>query len=177
MTQGVFEHVVARGVDPAIHRFWVNEQERVATFPLLTLCGQMVGYQQYRPDAGKERKNHPKDGRYFTYTSKASRGVWGLESWSASRTLFILEGIFGAARLTRRGASAVGLMSNDPKHLAEWLMIVRASRRVVAICDYGKAGAKLAKFGGRAIQMPEDFDLDEAPEDYVTHLLEAFDAV
>ncbi len=165
-------HVIKRGVDPSLHRFWVDDAEGVATFPLLTQIGKMVGYQQYRPSAGKERKNHPRNGRYYTYTTKTARGVWGMESWLLSRTLFITEGIFGAARLTRRGCAAVALISNDPKHLSDWLFCVRMSRPVVAICDHGKAGIKLAKFGSSFQQMPEAFDLDDAPEDFVTRLIE-----
>jgi len=167
----IASHVIDRGVNPALHRFWVDDAERVATFPLLTQMGQMVGYQQYRPDAGKDRKNHPREGRYYSYTIKTVRGVWGMESWRQSNTLFITEGIFAAARLTRRGVSAVALLSNDPKHLSDWLLCVRQARPVVAVCDHGKAGLKLAKFGHEHHQMPEDFDLDDAPESYVAHLV------
>lgn len=164
-------HVVSRGMDLDLHRCWIDERERVATFPLLTVLGQMVGYHSYRPDAGKERKNHPREGRYYTYTNKCVRGVWGLESWRKSNTLFITEGIFGAARFTRRGLAAIALISNDPKHLSRWLMIVRQSRPVVAICDHGKAGQKLAKFAHIAHTMPAEFDADDAPEDYIAGLI------
>lgn len=168
------QHVIDRGVDPALHRFWADDQEGVATFPLTTQLGQMVGYQQYRPSAGKERKNHPRKGRYYTYTIKSVRGVWGIESWRQSNTLYITEGIFGAARLTGVGCAAVALLSNDPKHLSDWLLCVRQSRPVVAICDHGKAGGKLAKFGHAHHQMPDKFDMDDAPQDYVVSIAREF---
>ncbi len=173
----VHSHVLGRGVDPDIHVFWTDEDEGVATFPILTQIGQMVGYQQYRPSAGKERKNHPRQGRYYTYTSERARGVWGMESWRFSQTLFLTEGIFAAAQMTRQRVSAVALMSNDPKHLSNWLLCVRMTRPVVAICDHGEAGVRLAKFGHLSHQMPPSFDLDDASEEYVSRLISKYDGI
>lgn len=163
----IFSHVVERGVDPNVHKFWVDEIEGVATFPITNLSGQLVGYQQYRPSADKKRKNNPKEGRYYTYTLKDTRGVWGLESWTFSNTLFLTEGIFGSARLTRLGVSSVALLSNDPKHLSDFLFIIRQQRPLVAICDYGYGGSRLAKFGHKSLHMTEDFDIDEATDEYI----------
>jgi hypothetical protein len=73
----------------------------------------MTGFQQYRPAANKQKDNHPRDSRYFTYRKNRVVGVWGLESWSLSNTLFVTEGVFDAARLTARGYSAIATLSND----------------------------------------------------------------
>lgn len=167
----VSQHLDDRNVDLKLHTVWCDECEGVATFPIYTLSGKMTGYQQYRPDANKEKKNHPREGRYYTYSIKSCRGVWGLESWKLTDRLFITEGIFCAARLTKLGCSAIATMSNDPKYLGGWFKAIRAMREVVAICDSGSAGLKLKKFAHTYHQMPPDFDLGDAPDSYVYKLV------
>lgn len=85
--------------------------------------------------------------------------------------LFPTEGIFDAARLTERGASAVAMLSSNAKHMATWLRIVRASRPTVAICDTGPAGSAMAKLAHSVRQMPDDFDFGDAPCDFLDALL------
>lgn len=165
------EHLNERHLDMDLHRVWLDNEQNIATFPLWNLSGQLVGYQQYRPDASKKKKNSPKEGRYYSYISSGSRGVWGLESWSLSPALFLTEGIFDAARLTSLGLSAIAVLSNDPVFLKPWLIPVWSSRHVVAICDYGPAGHKLAKYGHSYWSMPEEFDLGDAPDDYVKQII------
>ena len=98
-------HIHNRHVDTDLHRVWVDDESRVAVFPLWNLSGEMTGYQAYRPDADKVKKND-KYGRYYTYRGlklvrnhNKTVAVWGLESWNLSNTLFVTEGIFDAAAL------------------------------------------------------------------------------
>lgn len=166
------EHLKSRHVDLNLHRVWVDDAEGVAVFPLSNLSGVLLGYQQYRPTADKNLDNHPKLCRYYTYSpSKASRSFWGVESWYNSRTLFMTEGVFDAARVTELGYSAMAVMSNDPKHLTEWLWLVRQHRRVVAVCDPDVPGMKLSKYGTESHTMECGSDLGAAPDDYVKRLL------
>lgn len=179
----MLQHIHDRHVDTDLHYVWMDEAERVAKFPLWNLSGQMVGYQAYRPDADKVQKNDLK-GRYYTYRGEKlipkhskSVTVWGLEAWYRSTTLFVTEGIFDAARLTELGASAIAVLSNDPSTSTKnWLLCVRQMRPVVAICDPGRAGHKLAKVGhfAHTVQLPNDpdGDLGDADEQYVKDLLE-----
>lgn len=181
----MLEHVRARHVDTDLHYVWVDEAERVARFPLWNLSGQMVGYQAYRPDAGKVKKNDEK-GRYYTnrgekLVPKHSKTVtvWGLESWYRSTALFVTEGIFDAARLTELGMSAVAVLSNDPSTSTKnWLLCVRQMRPVVAVCDPGKDEHKLAKVGhfAHTVTLPgmPDGDLGDADEQYVKDLVDAY---
>lgn len=156
-----------------LHPAWINEAEGVAVFPLYNLSGQMVGYQQYRPDAGKTQDNHPKMSRYFTYRLGGVVGLWGLESWNASRVLFVTEGVFDAARLTSRGYSAVATLSNDPDPSTKrWFSVLRAMRPVVAVCDDDAAGRKLRVVGTDYHVMSGAHDLGDADDSYVTALLE-----
>lgn len=181
----MLQHIHDRHVDTDLHFVWVDESERVAKFPLWNLSGQMVGYQAYRPDADKVQKNDQK-GRYYTYRGEKlvhkhskSVTVWGLESWRLSTTLFVTEGIFDAARLTELGMSAVAVLSNDPSTSTKnWLLCVRQMRPVVAVCDPGRAGHKLAKVGhfAHTVNVPglPDGDLGDAPQDYVMALAKAY---
>ena len=171
----ILEHLKSRYFDLNVHTAWIDEEEGVATFPLWNLSGQMVGFQQYRPSADKKRDNHPRDSRYFTWRKNKVIGVWGLESWNFSNTLFVTEGVFDAARLTERGYSAIASLSNDvDDSLKRWLWMVRKVRRVVTVCDNDTAGRKLAKFGTVSHVMEEGKDLGEASDEYVTHLLKEY---
>ena len=179
------DHVLGRHVDLELHTVWLDESDRVATFPLWNLSGQLTGYHSYRPEASKVQKNDTK-GKYYTYRGKKpypkhcrTVSVWGLESWFLSNTLFVFEGIFDAARVTELGYSAVAVISNDPnKDTRNWLFQVRQQRPVVAVCDPGKAGFKLASTGHTAhvMNVPgmPDADLSDAPDEYVQELLKQY---
>jgi hypothetical protein len=170
----VLQHLHSRYFDTRLHRVWVDEEEGVATFPLWNLSGQMVGYQQYRPRAGKQKDNHPKMSRYFTWRKSKVVGVWGLESWNLSNTLFVTEGTFDACRISYLGYSAVATLSNDvDDSLKRWLWMVRKTRPVVAVCDNDAAGRRLAKYGHLS-HVVESGDLGDASDEYVSNLLKQY---
>jgi DNA primase len=168
--QTMTQHLQSRHLDLNLHRPVVDEVNRVATFFLYNLSGQVVGYQQYRPDATKKPQNNPKEGKYFTYRRKDTLGVWGLESLSLdSKVVFLTEGVFDACRLTKLGATALAVLTNNPSpDLRNWLRML--NRKVVAVCDNDTAGKKLAKFGDESV-FTEGSDLGDAPESYVKQLL------
>lgn len=166
-------HLVERRMDLNLHTAFVSDDD-VVVFPLWNLTGQMVGYQQYRPTASKERQNDPREGRYFT-KRRGDVGVWGLESWSRPGPLFVVEGIFDAAAVTHCGGAAIALLANDPdKSTLRWLWTVRRFRKVVAVCDSDKAGAKLAKVGHIAHTVETYKDLGDAPNEYVTNMINRY---
>lgn len=187
----MLEHLKERHLDMDLHTVWIDEKERVATFPLWTLAGEMAGYQAYRPDASKVKKNDAL-GRYYTYRGKKllhgpnenrrdikTVAVWGMESWYLSQTLFVTEGVFNATRLTELGYSAVAVLSNDPNSSTrEWFYTVRQTRPVVVVCDPGNAGFKLRTLGHKyhVVDVPgsPDADLGDAPAWYVEHLVNSF---
>jgi hypothetical protein len=152
-----------------LHNVHIHNDE--ATFYLYNLSGQIVGYQKYNYKGEKKMFNNPKEGRYFTFRKDRVVGVWGLESWNLSNTLFITEGVFDACRLTARGCSAVAMLANDlDSSTKEWLYAVRASRFVVAVCDNDSAGRRLARHGHIA-HVVEGHDLGDASDEYVTNLI------
>lgn len=164
------QHLLDRHCDLDLHRPVLDQEEGVATFYLWNMSEAMVGYQQYRPDAGKEKKNNPKEGRYFTMRKSPTVAVFGVESLHLrSDVVFVTEGVFDACRLTSRGYPAVAVLSNDPsKDVYNWLHSL--GRKVVVVHDNDKAGLRLAKFGDFAVTTGEK-DLGDSTEDEVTNLL------
>ena len=171
----VLENLQQRHLNTQLHTTWVDEAECVATFPLWNLSGQMVGFQQYRPAATKKKDNHPRDSRYFTWRKDKVVGVWGLESWNLSTTLFITEGVFDAARLTHSGVSAIATLANDADDsTARLLWIIRQHRKTVAVCDNDAAGHRLAKLASVSHVMKEGKDMGDASDQYVAEFLREY---
>lgn len=172
----VNQYLRRRHVNLNLHCPLVDEHERTATFLLYNLSGQLVGYQQHRPDVRKTpQKLGPKAARYFTYRKQPTHGVFGLESLHQSDgPVFLTEGVFDACRLTSLGQSALAVCCNDPpKDFANWLLPLR--RKVVVVADNDSAGRKLAKFGDCAEFCPEPSqDLGDCSQDFVTHLLHKY---
>jgi hypothetical protein len=158
---------VERRTSPSRFRVDIDELERVAYFYLWNLCGQMVGYQHYRPDADKQRKNHPKEGRYFTYRTPDTYGVWGLESLTLREdVLFVVEGIFKAVPFHLAGYPAIAVISNNPKPLRNFLYILSKSRRIVFVGDNDDGGSATRSMGYEIVFPPGDVkDVDEVPQE------------
>lgn len=169
------DHLKSRYFNFQNHHIWIDDSNNMAIFPLWNLSGQLVGYQQYRPLLPKEPNNSPIDGRYYTYRNKDHIGVWGLESWNMSRTLFITEGIFDACRLTNHNISAIALLSNNPNDTTKkWLWSIRKFRPVFAICDNGPSGKKLVDLSHKSYTMSNTKDLGDSTEDFVFEIIEKY---
>jgi hypothetical protein len=167
-------HLKARHLDLELHRPVLDEVENVATFYLWNLSGQMVGYQQYRPDGEKKPQNNPKEGKYFTYRKQPTLGLWGVESLHLSENVvFLCEGVFDACRMTEKGFSALASLSNNPTaDLHNWLRML--NRYVVVVCDADNSGKRLAKFGD-AFEVVQGYkDLGDASDEYVEFLLDKY---
>lgn len=166
------QHLLNRHCNPEWYRIFIDEVEGVASFLLYDLSGAIVGYQQYRPRASKNKSNHPRQSRYFTYRNKDRLGVFGLETWDWSEPLFICEGIFDAVRLHQFGFAAIATLSNDPKFLDEWFFLTQ--RSIYSICDEGKAGDMLKEYTHRH-RICRQGDLGDMSEsDIVAVLRDAF---
>lgn len=177
MTFNIHSHLSSRFLDTNLHRTLIDEEEQVATFFLYNLSGQIVGYQQYRPLGEKYDYQNPKTGKYYTYRNSdyPTVALFGLESYHFTPDiLFVVEGVFDAARLTSKGVSCVAtLCNNPPKDYCNFFSCL--PRKVVIICDGDDAGSELTKFGDNYIVVPEEFkDLGAAPDDYVNFVVERF---
>lgn len=168
-------HLLQRRLVPSLYRgLAIDDAEGVVVFPLWNLSGQMVGFQQYRPDADKAGSRRPSLNRYFTYLSKqvGSPAVtaFGLDLLGRyeSRVLYVVEGVFDAAPLHKAGLNAIATLSNNPRHLKRW--IASLGYHTVALCEGDAAGAKLAAVANEAIWLPEGLDPGDMPDSWVWSL-------
>lgn len=163
------EHLLSRHVDLELHNPVLDQEDMVATFYLYSLSGELVGYQQYRPLASKEKNNDPKEGRYFTYKTKGKVGVFGLESLHLTpHVVFVTEGVFDACRLTELRFSALAVLANNPDSSTR-NFLMSLGRKVVVVADNDKAGKMLASAGHEAV-FTEDKDLGDSSEEFVLAL-------
>jgi hypothetical protein len=138
----VLAHLHSRSLNPDRYQTSVFWDDSVANFYLWNLSGQLVGYQQYRPDGNKKECNDRDLGKYYTY-NKDNLAVWGLETLKyRSDILFITEGVFDAVKFHALNLPAIAVLANNPKSLRPWLFSL--PRVTIAACDDDDAGRKLA---------------------------------
>ncbi len=173
----LYQHLVSRNLNFNLHRVWLDEAKQVATFPLYNLAGTLLGYQQYRPEGSKAVNNDPREGKYFTRKpNNPEPSYWGVESWKLSNTLFLVEGLFDAARLTSLGYSALAVFTNNPgSNFMGFVSLVQKMRPVVVVCDNDSAGIKLAKYGHTYTTLSSGKDVSEADELEVLEIVKYYD--
>ncbi len=165
------KHLEERGMNPKLYNLQKSYSASVITFYLWNLSGQLVGYQQYRPNKTEKKNNSPKMSRYFTYLKRDMDGVFGLELLDFNqKTIYIVEGVFKAAVLHRLGFNALAVLTNHPKRLKPWFRILRAQGwNLVAIGDNDPAGQKLVNTLKSGFLSP--VDLDEMKDEDILSLL------
>ena len=131
----------------------------------------MVGYQVYNPSNVKNHKLAPRDQKYYTYVTRAddrhpALAVWGLETVSQDKPLYLVEGVFDACKLHNLGLSALAVMGCDPKHLQSWLATL--PHKKVAVCDGDVSGRKLAKYADHAVFLPLGKDVGDLTVEELT---------
>lgn len=152
---------------PELYKFSLGEG--VVTFFLYNPTGKLVGYHQYRPFADKQSRDEPKQARYYTYLPRSVDGLFGLEQDDGKGTLYIVEGIFKAAKLHALGKNAIAVLGATPKRLKSQLRIWKATRPLFAIGDNDSAGQQLVNIVKAGIQSPRD--LDEMTDDEVLEFI------
>jgi len=170
----ILQHLKDRHLNIELHRPIIDEEEQCVSFILYTPTGKLAGYQQYRPYADKKPFNHPKLSKYYTYRKQSTHAVWGIESLYVSNgPIFLTEGIFDSARLTEFNQTSLATLCNNPnKDFLNFLFIL--SRPIVVVCDNDKAGKMLAKFGHYVEIVPDDKDLGESSDEYVSYLISKY---
>lgn len=160
----VKQHLISRGMDPDLYN--VQYGEDTATFFLYNRSGQIVGFQQYRPNETSKKINDPRLSRYFTYITESYDGVFGLEVLDTSKDyIFIVEGVFKAAVLHRLGYNAIAVLTDHPKRMKSWFRVLRRTFKLIAIGDNDSAGQRLVNTVGNGICSP--CDLDEMPDEEI----------
>lgn len=176
MNELIKEHLDSRCFNAGIYSaVWLDKS--CLTVGLWNLSGKLVGYQKYDYLNGKERKKNPKDMRYFTYTtsegSSGSLAVFGTELLDSNKKyLFIAEGIFDVSPLHNRSVNALAVLSNDPKHLKNWLS--SSGYHIVALCEGDAAGKRLGKYADTVINLPEGCDPADMPSEWFDELADMY---
>jgi len=172
----IADHLKERHMD--ISRYngvYLDDDNCMVTFVLWNLSGEAVGYQRYNPLADKEKKNDPREGRYYTYLTGDKKnkrmGMWGLESLSYRKDiLVIVEGVFDAVRLHNLNIPCVALLSSSYKPYKNFLTSI--GRKVYAVED--DHGSSLGPY--EKIHIPEGYgDLGEMTNEDVESLLKEKD--
>lgn len=153
------QHLISRGMVPSLYGPSLDEENRVATFYLYNLTGQIAGYQQYRPEGTKANNNDPRDGKYFTRAGFQKNVVFGLEFLNPDDPrMFVTEGIFKAAVLHRLGYNAIAVLGGTPKPLRPWFFAMEGNFRMIGIGDPDATGQKLVNIVGKGFTSPVDLD-------------------
>lgn len=171
----LLKHLKSRGLNPNLYSgLWLDDKENTVTFGLWNLSGSLVGIQQYKHLAGKERCKNPRDMRYFTVAGKVDKYsklvAFGVDLLSnKQKVLFLVEGVFDAVPLHNKGVNALATLTNNPKHLASWLRSL--GYYLVALCEGDNAGKKLAGVADEAVYLPEGKDPADMPEEWFDELI------
>jgi 5S rRNA maturation endonuclease (ribonuclease M5) len=167
-------HLESRDIDFALHKPIVNNDS--ATFMCYNLSGQLVGWQRYAPNRKSMCSNNP-DGRYYSYRIKHHISIFGLETYRLdAKCVFITEGIFDTARLTKRGMTAFALLTNSPNSsMINFLECI--PQRKVVICDNDKGGdflRKSLKYSTKDFIVPNRKDLGEESVEFVENIIKTY---
>ena len=159
------QHLKDRGLDTTKTRVILDKKNKVATFLLFNLSGQLVGYQEYNPLLAKTRNNV---GRYITHVTGKNKermlAVWGTETIDKNKPyLFITEGIFDASKIHNTGEPAIALLSNNSQVVKPWFRIL--NKRIIAIMDNDVAGNYLSRVANDKYKVPDPYkDLGDMPQ-------------
>lgn len=162
-------HLKDRGIDVSKTHVIIDDKTEDVYFFLYNLSGQLVGYQKYNRNyqkTGQSKLDDPRMAKYFTHVSEEGKGkktaVWGLESLDIMNDdfVFIVEGIFDAARIHEAGYPSLAVLCNNPDiSLKNWLKTL--PQKKIVIHDNDKAGRKLIKLGDFAFSVPVGKDIND----------------
>lgn len=164
---GMIEHLRARGLNVDLYEGIGWDDER-ATIPLRTLDGKFAGVLRHNPAGDKKSKTTPK---YRMVNCKGRTVFFGVESIANDGPIYLVEGVFKAAKLHNLGFASLAIMGADVKHHRGQLKILRQTRPLIAIGDNDVAGKAMVKQVGAGFTSPRD--LDEMTDEEVLWLLKS----
>jgi len=181
------EHLKERGVDVKKTRVIIDDEHGDVFFFLYNLSGQMVGYQKYNPKypkTGQNKVGDPRMVKYFIWATREDKGpkiaVWGLESTKfTDEYLFVVEGVFDAARIHEAGYPAIATLCNDPNEsMRSWLATIPQKKIVIYDNDENNAGLKLRSCGDYSYMVPSGKDMNDLkPEEAKVFLKKCLDEI
>ena len=174
----IIAHLKERGVDPSKTHVIVDVENKIATFLLYNLSGQLVGYQRYNPNGDKKDRSNSLGAKYYSYISKESPAtsklaVWGLDNVTTKdRILYVTEGIFDAIKIQNAGLPVIAVLGNNPKPLKAWFKAL--GKHTIAILDDDAAGEKLKNITDDSVVVPGPYkDIGEMPQDVADKFIQS----
>jgi hypothetical protein len=159
MTDTFIKHLTSRCKQDPFKLGIVDQDSQLFTRFIYNLSRQIVGYQTYNWLADKKPKNDI-TGRYWTWLTKTDSytktGILGLENIKYGDPLFLVEGQFEQATAVSYGLNCVAVLTNNPKHLRNWLYCYPST--VIALYQNDLPGTKLANLADKKIGLPKDLD-------------------
>jgi hypothetical protein len=144
---------------------FVSETDGVVTFLLWNLSGQLVGYQVYNPNGSKKERTNLKNMKYRTQVgSSFHQPVWGLNTIRPeTKTVFLVEGVFDAAKLHAAGFAALAIFSSaGSKQLINFLNLL--PYQLVSILDNDDSKKSFSAFSDVVLVTPSPYkDVGEMP--------------
>lgn len=161
--QTLINHLAERHLIKELYPTSVIVNETDVSFLLYNQSGQMVGYQIYNPNSTIKQSNIPREARYFTYTSGEEAAYWGGEfDFMKFDYLFIVEGVFDAARLHSLGHPAIAVLGCNPTKLKSFLLCL--PHTIIVLADGDNAGKRLTRYGDSWALMPDGLDVSDVDE-------------
>lgn len=170
MTSLMITHLKSRYLDKDLYPNLVIT-DKIVTFYLYNMSGQIIGYQTYNPTAlknGHKDTGNPELSKYVNritrFGKSAELAVWGLETvnW-LTNIVFLTEGIFDAARLHFHGIPALAVLCNNPKHLRSWINTL--PWKTISCIQGDKSGRKLGKYSNYFnVVLPTNKDVGDLSE-------------
>lgn len=167
----IIEHLKTRKFNPALYdNPCIDTVNDILTVCMYTLSGVMIGYQQYNPNALKNKKNDPRSGKYYTYITNGHIAMWGLESITLNSQIIVVnEGIFDACRFHNFGIPSIACFGSYNNQLKNWL--TSTGKKVYTVNDSYGYNNKLSCFTN--IPLPEGRDdVGECTDEEVLQMIE-----
>lgn len=184
ISEDIRKHLEDRGIAPYDPKYpvYMDTKGDIAYFPLFNLSGKFVGYQRYNPKGIKGKESYKVDKeqkKYYTYVTRENPekniphiALYGLHTLDKRSYLFIVEGIFDAAKLIKMGEPVVAVLANHPKQLKNFFFALQ--KKIIAIEDRDEAGGKLKSLADKSFTVPEPYkDLGDMPQKEVVEFIKS----
>lgn len=141
--KSLLECLADRNFDILLHpETVIDSPNRVITFPLYNLSGQMVGFQEYRPDQADKGQNSYLQRhlhRYYAHNRRCNTVCWGLQSlhWDVPY-VFVQEGVFDTAPFHSLGVPAVAMLGFDNQEAYKALRT--SGKKLYTLADADRSG-------------------------------------
>ncbi|MGR5367115.1 hypothetical protein [Photobacterium damselae] len=153
---------------------WVDFETEIVVFPIYTIDGRLVGYENYNWRVTDKTIRNKPNGRYFKFITDPENAAWGFyHIVDFTKPLYVVEGVWDAERVRATGRNCIAVMQNNPKRLAS--LFKKLESITVAICDGDGAGRELAKNTDLGLFLDDGLDPNDLPVEELERVLSYFE--